>query len=245
MDFHKHQSMEIMYMIEGTCRIEFDEHAKRIETIFLKKGEFVLLDANIMHRLDVDAHHSCRMLNVEFSFEHRINEYPSMIELVAEEQSLKKLLVEEKKYVVLADPDEVFHIMKTLVLEMDTTKPSHIMVHLLFCQLLIWIARVWRDTYQSQQHQVKDYIKEMVTYLHQHLDQDFHVQDIASSVNLHPTYVQRIFKLHTEIPIIDISHYVGIGSRQYFHFLFKRYTHQTPSTYRKTMHTHRSYESDK
>ena len=36
----------------------------------------------------------------------------------------------------------------------------------------------------------------------------------------------------TDIPIIEISGYVGINSRQYFSFLFKKHTNATPSQYR-------------
>ncbi|MNC19886.1 Bifunctional transcriptional activator/DNA repair enzyme AdaA [compost metagenome] len=105
------------------------------------------------------------------------------------------------------------------------------------------------------------YVKQIIEFLHQNYDQPIQVGDVASAVNLHPGYMQRIFKtrtgktiisyltevriekakmllLQTDVPILDISDYVGIGSRQYFHTLFKKYTGQTPTEYRNSMDTH-------
>jgi YesN/AraC family two-component response regulator len=87
------------------------------------------------------------------------------------------------------------------------------------------------------------------------------MKDIAAAVNLHPGYLHRIFRQHTQrtptdyltmlrmekakmllqqtnIPISEISEYVGVGSRQYFHMLFKKYTSRTPVEYRSMMERH-------
>ncbi|MDQ0971538.1 AraC-like DNA-binding protein [Neobacillus niacini] len=39
----------------------------------------------------------------------------------------------------------------------------------------------------------------------------------------------------TDIPVIEISFYVGINSRQYFSNLFKKHTNMTPIEYRKSV----------
>ncbi|MNW64694.1 CFA/I fimbrial subunit D [compost metagenome] len=46
--------------------------------------------------------------------------------------------------------------------------------------------------------------------------------------------------LHTDIPVADIADYVGIGSRQYFHAVFKTHMGQTPIQYRNSLHTQMS-----
>jgi len=38
----------------------------------------------------------------------------------------------------------------------------------------------------------------------------------------------------TDIPVIEISHYVGINSSQYFSQVFKKHTNMTPVDYRRT-----------
>jgi YesN/AraC family two-component response regulator len=266
MPFHQHLTMEIMYMIQGTCQIEFQEPGQSLQTISLKKGEFVILDANIPHRLLVYSSENCQMLNVEFSFVKQPDMYPTTIQLMHEEPSLRELWLFHKKMMKLFDPDEMYYVMKSLVLELDIPHPNRLMIHMLFSQLMIRIARIYKNRSLNQESPTSAYIQEAMKFMQQQLEQDIHVQDVATHVNLHPTYLQRLFKqqlqftmmeyltmlrmekakkllLHTQIPIIDISSYVGISSRQYFHYLFKKVTSMTPLVYRQSMHSHRTVDN--
>ncbi|MEW9701513.1 helix-turn-helix domain-containing protein [Paenibacillus sp. SI8] len=259
MPFHRHDAIEIMYAIHGSCRVEIQIDHEPPESVSLKKGEFIMLDANVPHRLLVDAATPCRMLNVEFRFMEGEGGFPSIQRLAAEEQVLASLLAVQSLYVVLRDPDEVYHIMKSLVLELDKTPArSETMVQLLIAQLLIRIARLHEEAVNSELPQTEWYVKQSVAFLRQNYDRNMQVKDVAGAVNLHPGYLQRIFKLHmkqtlmayltgirmekakmllleTDVPIADICDYVGVGSRSYFHMLFKAHTHLTPLDYRKSI----------
>ncbi|MGO4498508.1 AraC family transcriptional regulator [Paenibacillus sp. 2RAB27] len=263
MPFHRHDATEIMYTIHGFCDIEIQVSPTKTERVRLKKGEFILLNANIAHRLIVEDDEPCRMLNVEFRFTPQQGVMPSLQQLAAEEKQLNSLLEVQTAYLVLRDPDEVYHVMKSLVLELD--KPadkSESMIQLLFAQLLIRIARLRRESASSSLAQSEWYVKISMDYMHQNYDREIQVKEIAGAVNLHPGYLQRIFKavtgqtlmaylteirmekaqmllLETDIPIADISDYIGVGSRQYFHMLFKVHTQLTPTDYRKSMNTHK------
>nr|WP_310226790.1 AraC family transcriptional regulator [Paenibacillus qinlingensis] len=262
MSFHRHDATEIMYTIHGFCDVEIQLSAARTDRVRLKKGEFILLDANVAHRLIVEDEEPCRMLNVEFRFTRHQGVTPSLQQLAAEEKQLSSLLEVQTAYLVLRDPDEVYHVMKSLVLELD--KPagkSETMIQLLIAQLLIRIARLSRATVSSSLVQSEWYVKQSMDYMHQNYDREIQVKDIAGAVNLHPGYLQRIFKavtdqtlmtylteirmekaqmllLETDIPIADISDYIGVGSRQYFHLLFKAHTKMTPTEYRRSMNKH-------
>jgi YesN/AraC family two-component response regulator len=265
MPFHRHDTMEIMYLMQGTCHIEFEESGHPVQSIVLKKGEFVILDANMNHRLLVSNQEYCQMLNVEFSFEYQNKISPSMQELLVEEPELRELWTYDKKIVKLSDPDEVFSVMKSLVLELDKSTSNRMMVHMLFCQLMIRLSRIFQETYHHLKSPATLYILEVIKYLQQHLEENIHIDHMAAHVNLHPTYLQQIFKLytqmtmieyltmlrmekakklllHTQIPIIEISNYVGIGSRPYFHYMFKKYCSLTPLAFRQSMHTHQALE---
>lgn len=259
MSFHKHNSTEIMYVIQGDCAVEWEEGEGKKETVKLKMGEFILLDANISHRLVVEK--PCRMLNVEFGFEQHTGDYPSIKQLAADEQMLGTMVGTPASYLMLQDPDEVYHILKSLVLELDRRgSDGGPMDRMLLYQLLIRISRLRREVHSTGQQQVEQYVKQSMEFLHQNYDRNIQVKEIAAYVNLHPGYLQRIFKahskqslmeyltalrmekakmllLHTDIAVADISDYVGTGSRQYFHALFKKHTNQTPIEYRNTMDT--------
>ncbi len=267
MAFHQHDSTEIMYVIQGECLVEWDGGAGNKESVKLKKGEFILLDANVPHRLAVEQ--TCRMLNVEFGFTEHIGTFPSIKQMAAEEETLREMVSAPASYLMLQDPDEVYHALKSLVLELDNRgSDGGVLDRLLLSQLLIRISRLRREAESNGWQQAEQYVKQSIEFLHQNYDRNIQVKEIAAFVNLHPGYLQRIFKaqsgqtlmeyltsvrmekakmllLRTDIPVADISDYVGTGSRQYFHALFKKHTRQTPIQYRNSIDTHHYSEKEK
>ncbi|WEK55524.1 MAG: AraC family transcriptional regulator [Candidatus Cohnella colombiensis] len=259
MAYHQHDSTEIMYVIQGECVVEMNEGKGKEHSFKLKKGELILLDANVPHRLIVEE--TCRMLNVEFSFEQYDGCFPSLKELANEEDALKALLASSVSNLILRDPDEVYHALKSLVIELDKRgSDGGALDRMLLAQLLIRIGRLWRDTENESKQPSEHYVKLCMEYMQQNYDRNIQVKDIAAAVNVHPGYLHRIFKqhagttlteyltslrmekakmllLHSNIAIADIADYVGIGSRQYFHALFKKHTELTPIAFRSSINT--------
>lgn len=258
MDYHRHNSTEIMYLMSGNCIVDVMT-GEREERYRLKKGELILLDANVPHRLIVEPGVTCRMLNVEFSFVSLDASTESAISISAlarEEAALAELLQTPFASLVLPDPEEVLHTLKSLVLELDRQHgKQNVMVRLLFAELLLRLARLHREQLNPSRQHAHHYIRKVTEYLHQNYDRGIRVEEIAAAVNLHPGYLHRLFKQHTGrtltdylnalrmdkakmllagsvIPIADIADYVGISSRQYFHLLFRKYTGCTPTEYR-------------
>lgn len=268
MPFHQHDCTEIMYVIRGSCRVEVRRDrtagsapdAGGSDAVELSNGEFIVVGANVPHRLVVEG--ACRMLNVEFGFLPADPGMPMLRELVREEPTLAAFLASGEQYTVLRDPDIVYYALKSLVLELDARserqeRENGLIVHLMFVQLLVHIARLWQAAAAESQPAAGLYVRKCIEYMRQYYDRDIRAKDIAAAVNLHPGYVHRIFKAQTgktlvdyltelrmekakmllartDIPIADISEYVGVGSRQYFHALFKRHTNQTPAQYRQS-----------
>ncbi|MFC5467981.1 helix-turn-helix domain-containing protein [Cohnella suwonensis] len=259
MDSHRHDSTEIMYVIQGECVVAWEGEDGKERSDKLAKGDFVVLDALVPHRLVVEG--ACRMLNVEFGFAERSPDdgFPSIGELAARELSLRELISASARHLALKDPDDVYHALRSLVLELDRkeTNDGGVMERLLLSQLLIRIARL-RGESQLSGGAGDTYVKKCIGFLGQNYDRPLSVQEAAAHVNVHPGYLQRIFKaqtgrtlvayltelrmekakmllLHTDIPIADVSDYVGAGSRQYFHEVFKKHTGLTPLAFRNSM----------
>ncbi|XID96041.1 helix-turn-helix domain-containing protein [Paenibacillaceae bacterium WGS1546] len=251
MPFHRHDSTEIMYVISGECLVETED-----ESFAMKKGEFIVVGVGVAHRLRVDG--TCRMLNVEFGFEAPVGEWPSVIEMTGGEPSLVALLNCPSTHLVLKDPDEVYHALKSLVLELDDRgKRGTPLVSMMMGQLLIRIARLRQEADLGGQKPEERYVKTCLEFLRQNYDRDIRASDAAAAVRLNPGYLQRIFKRstgktivdtltdirmekakmllkRTDIPVTDVYEYVGVGSRQYFHALFRKHTGMTPLDYRKS-----------
>lgn len=257
---HSHRSMEIMYVIGGHCLVEVGEHGPNRSTVTMKKGEFIILDASVPHRLVVET--SCRMLNVEFRFTERKGILPSMKKLAEGETTLARLIACSHSFLLLREPHDVYHVLKSLVIELDSHGRREMMVQLLLAELLLRIAAIYRETEAHGEPGRDRYVQLAIEYLNENYDQDLRVPDVARIVNLHPAYLQKIFKqvtgqsvseyltVHrmekakmllrqTDVPIMDIADYVGVGSRQYLHHLFKRHTGITPAEYRRQAESQR------
>lgn len=264
MNFHTHDSIEIMYVIQGQCRIELALADRSGPAAFLlKKGEFIVLDGGVPHRLLVEAGTSCRMLNVEFEFAGRPGgmPFPSLRQLAKEDPLVAELAAETSPYLVLRDSEELYPLLKSLVLELDRReKRRRVRLELLFAQLLVTVAHIRGESAQRGAGPADRYVKEAIRYLHHNYDRDIRVKDVASAVNVHPGYLHRLFTAscckpinaylteirmekakmllrQTDIPVADICDYVGVSSRQYFHAMFRKYANQTPIEYRQSHQT--------
>lgn len=253
MPLHSHEAIEIMYVISGDCHILIEN-----DRVSLKKGQFIMIDSSIIHRLIIDEGKSCRMLNVEFTLENKQGIFPSIKELSLENRNLQALLNNQDVYIVLKDTEGLYRTLKSLVLELGEKEEESggLIIHTLLSQLILKIARIATQSQDRQPLPTDVYIKEVINYVHHHYDLDLKISDLASRVYLHPSYLHRIFKecmgctimeyitdlrmnkakmllAKTDIPITEISDFVGINSRQYFSFLFKKETYMTPQNYRK------------
>ncbi|WP_426448860.1 AraC family transcriptional regulator [Paenibacillus sp. S-38] len=250
MPFHTHRAAEIMYVISGECAVEFAEGREQ-----LGKGDLILIDALVPHRLIVQEDTVCRMLNVEFVPGPKQGVFPSLRQLAEENEVLRAMLGRVRPYLVLSDTGDVYHTLKSLVLELSDQSRGGFMVQLLLSQLLLRVARLAAEAEERQANPGDLYVKKVISYLHHHYDCDLRVKELAEAVNLHPSYLHRIFRMHTgssiveyltalriekakmllaktDIPVIEIPGYIGMNSRQYFSAVFKKQTGLTPLQYR-------------
>ncbi|QUH28383.1 AraC family transcriptional regulator [Vallitalea guaymasensis] len=256
MKFHKHDEIEIMYVIKGRCTIRTEE-----QKYILKKGDFILLDANVPHALIVDEEETCRMLNIEFRFIKSVTRYLTFGELVSQVKSVRTMLEMKKSHIQLIDTGEVYNDLHKIINELNQNK-ENLMIQILLMQLMIDVSRqLVHFTDQSISSKNK-YVKKAIEYLYHHYDCDIKVSHIAESINIHEGYLYRIFKQstgktimnylmeirldkaklmleNTDVSITDIAEYIGINSRQYFTYIFKRYYKLTPSNYRNNFTTSR------
>lgn len=252
MPFHSHEAIEIMYVISGECLVEVEQ-----EKIPMKKGYFIIIDSMIPHRLLVEKDQSCRMLNIEFELHAKKGIFPSIKELAKENENLHTLLQLQKPYFMLKDTEGLYYTLKSLVQELSEQQKgsSELMIQTLISHVFFLIARMAITSKERTPLQTDIYIKQVIEYIHHNYDRDLKIAELASIVYLHPSYLHRIFKesmnctimeyitdirmekakmllSKTDIPITEISDFVGINSRQYFSFLFKRNTGKTPQSYR-------------
>jgi AraC-like DNA-binding protein len=100
------------------------------------------------------------------------------------------------------------------------------------------------------------YVRSAIHFIHKSYHRDIKVEDIANRLGLNRSYFHRIFKEYTGVTPIEyltrvrinraknllvktnlsmseVAHNIGIGSQQYFTYLFKKGTGMSPGKFRK------------
>ncbi|WP_058308605.1 AraC family transcriptional regulator [Gracilibacillus massiliensis] len=255
MELHQHMAIEIMYVIKGKCKIEIENRK-----VVLRKNQYIFIHSNIPHRLIVEKHSPSRMLNVEFEWNKDDNHFTNIQSLMKYDERLMEMFVADEKYFCLKDVDNIYYNLRSLVLELDHKTPGNeLIIDNLFIQLLTLIAKNREDQKKQTSLANEYFINQALTYIHENYDYEIKVHDIAQTVHLHPGYLHRIFKQSmnmtineyitkvridkakmllekTEIPVTEISSYVGFSTSQYFSSTFKKITGLTPSKYRIYFH---------
>ncbi|WP_018933902.1 helix-turn-helix transcriptional regulator [Gracilibacillus lacisalsi] len=250
MDLHHHPAIEIMYVMDGKCQIEIDDRI-----VHMRKGQYIYIQSNVKHRLIIDKDHPCRMLNIEFILHsNKTTPYISIEQLFQTQPSIRSLFDQNERYFLLKDDEAVYFTLRHLVLELDHQSANNqLLIDNLMVQLLLWIDRNRREYHEQTGNQ---HIKKALTYIHEHYDTEIKVERLASITHLHPSYLHKIFRrsqgmtinqyitkvrlekakmllVNTEIPVTEISNYVGVNTSQYFSNLFKKETGLSPSAYRE------------
>ena len=250
---HAHPWMEIMYVVHGTCEIAFDQ-----KSISMKNGEFIFISSEVPHKLVLEESESCRMLNLEFGFEKTNDPIFSMEKLINKNESIGPMIEAAQPYLLIKDFEEVYPILKSLITELTSGyEGNEYLIQLFLSQLIILISRLVATNEKLLPYR-DHYVRKALNFMNLKYDCPILVEDIAKEVNVHPTYLHRIFKKYTgfticeyltniriekakmllertDIPVIDISGYVGISSRQYFSYIFKNHTGSSPLQFRRSV----------
>lgn len=248
-----HNRIEIMYVIKGKCTIEAENRQYQ-----LINGDYILVNANIPHRIIMQKDEHCRMLNAEFGFTKNSCDIPSIGYLLGSDFCETKLFMEKKNHIVFKDHSDIYNYLKLLVNEISRNggKSTRI-VQLHVAQLLLKLSEAYEENTYTKSVKSIVHIRKAISYIQSHYFDDVKIDKLAKHVGVHTNYLQRIFKENmnetivdyltkiriekakellssTDIAIIDICLYVGINSRQYFTYLFKKHLGMTPRQYRKS-----------
>lgn len=252
---HAHNRIEIMEVVTGECQILFEDHLVK-----MKSGDLILIDADVQHRLKVTAPKHCRMLNIEFVMKPCEGEFYSVRNLCGAVDAVHTLLTSRVPYFFLKDPDETLSVyIQELIRQLNGLELSNTFTQqLLLSQILIKTASIHAAGQRRTPQNSNGYVMKVLEYMHSHYDQELSIALLAEQVIINERYLQQLFRTHlgtsvnaylndlriekamqllsyTDLDILKISEYVGINSQQYFSYLFRKKTGQTPREYRKKM----------
>lgn len=249
---HAHDRAEVMYLLRGRCRIQlFDGDRQREFTMGV--GEFVFIDAGMMHALQVDE--SCYMVNVEFS----VRPNPplmTMQSLMAASPALAQWLRELSPWqrgkddsgmlytALSAVVDDYFHAadVDTALREIDIAR------------MLVHLATALMDDKAAGKGYV--YVRRCVNLLSERMSEDVRIEELAKELGISAAYLQRLFRqvhgmtiidylnrmrieraklllLNTDDPVVEIAVEAGFNTRQHFTRVFTSLEGISPQDYRR------------
>jgi AraC-like DNA-binding protein len=248
---HRHNRMEIMYVLRGSCIIELETGRRK-----LKKSEFILIDASVPHGLYVSPAAPCRMMNIEFTIGMHSEALP-LRAIAAKSPSFSRFVSTPRPALIFSDSEDVSSALRRIINNLDSAEERQALeLELLFSELLLSVSKLFNDgSGRLQPGQV--HFRQALQFINQNYFRDISAEDVCRHVGISQGYLGRIFRKETgstvtghlsavrikkammllektEVPVTEIYSYVGVASRIYFNHLFKKHAGMTPSQYRKS-----------
>lgn len=248
MELHRHGLLECNYIAEGSCVYEIGGEGYR-----LTRGNLILLDSSIPHKITFGHQQPCTVMGLSLSFTEgdapaAMPRFPAVLEALPE---LRCLLAGLEGAVVFPDARSLRGDILRLAREYDSRRDAFYLNTLSY-HLLAEIARLPRTEPSSVQY----YVEKAQTYIKEAFYLIRSNEQIASHIGLNATYLERIFKKTTGrtlwesvthcrlaaaeellrqsgIPIKEIDTMIGFSNRQTFYLQFKKRHGVSPSEYRK------------
>ena len=254
MDYHKHPTIELFYVVKGRANYIFKGDSQKIVTENLKKGDLILIDAECPHKLNFEKDCHCLFLELGKIFTDpdsvpAIDSYA----LICNCDSLIKGFG-EKKYILLND----FLFVKQTIMRLQALLNSdkkeyidHYFAQVIIAELMLNINECYRKTYLTNPG-----ISRIIDFIIREYQGNLNAAVIAKAVNMNETYMQKLFKKemgetlleyttkyrisqsialmrNTNMKFVDIAIQVGFNNRQTFYNAFKEFTGYNPLRYKK------------
>ena len=266
---HAHKRVEIMYVVRGTCSIRLFEYSfdartgrargSRETTEKLEPGQFIFLDAGIMHSLEVDG--ACFMLNVEMAMVPGGNALLNLKSLAQNSPALRQIMVRGTKIAIGYDTlNQLKSAMEDVITRFDQgPSVDRALMDVAIARALLIMAENLQNAPPSVN--VIRYMAKIDKLISTNLDTPIREADLAREVGISVNYMQRIIRSqkgttlvkyinhlriekskrllssYFEYSVMDIVIACGFNSRQHFFRVFKAETGMSPMQYRQSFFT--------
>ncbi|MBS6194039.1 MAG: helix-turn-helix transcriptional regulator [Clostridiales bacterium] len=248
MSAHSHDSCEIMYVTDGSCKIWCEQ-----EEMTLLKNQFIFIDAKVPHRLFIEPGRPCGILNIEFLCGEK--ETPADLGILRKNSpDFRGFSQNAVSYVRGNDLRSFGYSLKDLIsyLQKESDAEDYLF-NLLFQRMLLELSYCVK---QNKKSRGIAYLKKACGYIEEHLLSDMKIPEIAEYTGINKSYLQQLFSgfLHCTITeyinrkrmeqaeflltnstmsVTDIAFSTGYNSRQHFGHTFEKYYGMCPKKYRK------------
>ena len=267
MKYHRHDTIEFMYAVDDSfsCNVLSEDNVLH-RTVARTKSCLVLNNA-VRHCLVIDR--QVQILNIEFEFQEDPEGAYPLATLFEKVPGFRQLAESDQDFVVFSGCSVILPSMNSL-LDCIVQNPQQAKTALSFRQSL-YVAAFFADLTMDYRRseltpQQGQYLEAAKEFISKNFSENFTVTQIAEMVNLHPSYLERLFKKaenctlkdylnyqrtlkaayllrSTNRSIEDVAFEVGFGNRQHFSKMFARFMKMSPREYR-TMLNVKNYDDN-
>ena len=246
---HLHHRCEIMYVLSGKARISVER-----DVFTLSHGQYIFLDEDVPHALNISLSKSCRIMNVEFSC-RREGPGCSWRRAYDAPPQVRRFFQAARPCFTAEDHENFGLILQDLILQLGRRKnPSGDFIIANLMERMICALAETAET--AGRSGVYAYVRRAVRHIDAHYAEPLTVRAMAEVAGVHPSYLQSCFKrefdcgvmlyinrvrishakfllTHTRMSIPDIAAETGFNSRQNFALVFKKLEGASPSDFRR------------
>lgn len=267
MGIHQHEYFEIMYASSGSFFLDIYDESKKpaLKRYNISKGQIIILDAFVFHRVLLDKNNEAVIYNIEFMPRQPDQYNPFDINSLIKTNYSNLFLQTNFKYVsnnplgyvIATDTHHVGSVFKNLILLLSNEIKSlenACAVSLAQISLFVEISKCLTPNAMPSNH----YVRKALSYIQDNFYRQFTIDDIVQNVGISKAYLQRQFKqqtgftileainnlriqkvsellVNTNMMIKDIAIHAGFKSKNQMLYEFKRVTNTTPLKYK---HSH-------
>ncbi|MGG7213554.1 AraC family transcriptional regulator [Clostridium nigeriense] len=254
---HIHQSIEIYYFIEGSCKMDIGK-----ETVMSEAGNIIIILTNTVHSFYLDSNISCRFIHIHFD--------PYKLSSIFMDKEvfnidLSSILSSINSYYKLVADENMISLLFLIIDEVnDSNQFSETLCTLHLTELLIYFMKKENISSlfsTSKSNGTSNYVFLAFEYIKQNYSEKILISDIANYLNISSRYLRKLFYEATNLTVLqyiniyrinksidlmattdnsltDISLSVGLGDIQHFSRLFKNIIGINPSKYKNMLIQH-------
>lgn len=248
MDPHTHSSCEIMCVTGGSCCVFVGS-----EEFHLSQNQFIFVDAQIPHKLEILPQQPCSILNLEFRCQEQ--ETPvSLGELTRKSSDFRAFLKRQIPCLVSNDLRNLGYALKDLISQLQKGEAdSEFLISILFCRTLLELSFC---AVHSRKFTGMYYLKKACGYIDKNLCSTIRIPELAAYTGINKSYLQSLFSrilnctiteyingkrmeqavfllTNSSMSVTDIAFTTGYNSRQHFAHTFEKFYQTSPQKYRR------------
>ncbi len=267
MNYRRNDTVDVLYAVDEMFNCHILTEGDEQHRVTVPPHGCLVINSGVRYRLVIDR--PVQILSLSFSFQQETVEGYPLTSLMEKAPRFRLFAEADRDFAAFPGNTELLAPMRSL-LESVVEHPYEPDMALAFQQALyvalffVELTMNYRDSDLTPQQGW--YIEQVKSYIEKNAGENLTIPQIAQTVNLHPNYLERLFKKTENCTIVDyinhqriikaahllrttdwsiesIAYEVGFNNRQHFSKMFNRFIKMSPMGYRMLLNIKRYGEN--